>query len=63
VNGELLDVSELALEGLEQPLQAELDSFLRSVAAGTEPEVTGRDGRRALELAERITGAIRAQSW
>jgi predicted dehydrogenase len=63
VNGELLDVSELELEGLEQPLQAELDSFLRSVARGTEPEVTGRDGRRALELAERIAGAIRAQSW
>lgn len=63
VTGELLDVSELALEGLEQPLQAELDSFLRSVESGSEPEVTGLDGRRALELAERITDAIRAQSW
>jgi predicted dehydrogenase len=63
VNGELLDVSELALEGLEQPLQAELDSFLRTVEAGGEPEVSGLDGRRALELAERITAAIRAQSW
>ena len=63
VTGELLDVSELELEGLEQPLQAELDSFLRSVAARSQPEVDGRDGRRALELAERITAAIRAQSW
>lgn len=63
VNGELLDVSELSLEGLEQPLQAELDSFLRSVETGSEPEVTGLDGRRALELAERITDAIRAQVW
>jgi predicted dehydrogenase len=63
ITGELLDVSELALEGLEQPLQAELDSFLRSVEARSEPEVTGFDGRRALELAERITDAIGAQSW
>jgi predicted dehydrogenase len=63
VTGELLDVSEMALEGQEQPLQAELDSFLRSVADGTEPEVPGRDGRRALELAERITASIRAQTW
>lgn len=63
VTGELLDVSELALEGLEQPLQAELDSFLRSVESNSEPEVTGLDGRRALELAEAITAAIRAQSW
>lgn len=63
VNGELLDVSELALEGLEQPLQAELSSFLRCVEGGTEPEVTGLDGRRALELAERITTAIHSQVW
>jgi len=63
VNGELLDVSELELEGLEQPLQAELDSFLRSVATRTAPEVTGRDGRRALELAEKITTSIRGQRW
>ena len=63
VNGELLDVSELELEGLEQPLQAELDSFLRCVESGAEPEVTGLDGRRALALAEKITAAIHAQSW
>jgi predicted dehydrogenase len=63
VNGELLDVSELELEGLEQPLQAELDSFLRCVESGEEPEVTGLDGRRALDLAEKITTAIRVQSW
>jgi predicted dehydrogenase len=63
VTGELLDVSELELEGLEQPLQAELDSFLRCVATGSPPEVTGHDGRRALDLAEKITTAIREQRW
>ena len=50
---------------LAQALQGEarLDSFLRCVESESEPEVTGLDGRRALELAERITAAIRAQSW
>jgi predicted dehydrogenase len=63
VTGELLDVSELELEGLEQPLQAELDSFLGSVAAGRPPEVSGQAGRAALALAERISSAILAQVW
>ncbi len=63
VTGGLLDVSELALSGLEQPLEAELESFLRCLELGVEPEVPGRDGRRALELAERITEAIRKQVW
>jgi predicted dehydrogenase len=59
----VLNVSEVHLEGEERPLQAELGSFLRSIAEGTPPEVSGQDGRRALELAERITAEIRAQGW
>ena len=59
----LFEIIELELEGEERPLQAELDSFLRSVRDGTEPEVSGHDGRRALELADRIAAEIRAQSW
>ena len=59
----LFEIIELELEGEERPLQAELDSFLRAVRAGTEPEVSGHDGRRALELADRIAAEIRAQSW
>ncbi|MRR05383.1 MAG: Gfo/Idh/MocA family oxidoreductase [Deltaproteobacteria bacterium] len=35
-------------------LKAEIESFLASVAAGSEPVVTGEDGRRALETALRI---------
>jgi predicted dehydrogenase len=61
--GEMLDVSELALEGLEQPLQAELDSFLRAVAEQRPPEVSGLDGRAALALAEQISKAIAQQTW
>lgn len=35
-------------------LKTEIESFLAAVAAGTEPVVTGEDGRRALETALRI---------
>jgi predicted dehydrogenase len=63
VTTKVLKVSELDLAGGDRPLQAELDSFLRSVREGTPPEVTGEDGRRALELADRIVAAIRAQRW
>ncbi len=61
--GGLLDVVQLELADGERPLQAELDSFLRSVSEGRAPEVTGLDGRRALELADRIVAEIRAQAW
>ncbi len=63
ITGDLLDVAELELGGEEQPLQAELDSFLGAVRSGEPPEVTGEDGRRALHLAERIVSEIRSQSW
>jgi len=59
----LIEISELELGGGERPLQAELASFLASVRDGTEPEVGGADGRRALELAERIRAEIVAQPW
>jgi predicted dehydrogenase len=63
VTTKVLKVSELDLSGGERPLQAELDSFLRSVHENVAPEVTGEDGRRALALADRIVAAIREQHW
>lgn len=59
----LIEVAELELSAEERPLQAESASFLRSVALGLPPEVSGEDGRRALELADRIRGAIQSQAW
>lgn len=59
----VLSVAELELGEAERPLQAEIDSFLKAVQDGTEPEVTGADGRRALELADRIKAAIAAQAF
>lgn len=62
ITGDMLVVEELDLGG-DRPLQAELASFLAAVRAGRPPEVTGMDGRRALELADRIRGEIASQAW
>ena len=59
----MIETVELQLGEEERPLQAELDSFLQAVRNGRPPEVTGDDGRRALELADRIAAAIREQTW
>lgn len=59
----VLRVSELDLSGLDRPLQAELDDFLQAVQTGRPPEVSGEEGVRALELAERIVTQIRSQHW
>jgi predicted dehydrogenase len=59
----MLEVVELELSGMERPLQAELDHFLECVRTGAAPEVTGADGYRALELAERVAAAIGAQPF
>lgn len=63
ITEKVLSVTELVLEGEQRPLQAELDAFLGCIRSGEAPEVSGPDGRKALELAERISEAIRGQSW
>lgn len=42
----------------EEPLRAELRSFLESVRTRTQPTVDGAAGRRALELADRVMAGI-----
>ncbi len=44
----------------EEPLVRELADFLEAVRTGRAPLVTGQDGRRALELAQRITDRMAA---
>ena len=63
ITEKVLSVTELPLEGEQRPLQAELTHFLDCVRTGAQPEVSGADGRRALELAERICKAIAQQAW
>ena len=41
-----------------EPLKEELASFVESVREGTEPVVTGEDGRRVIELAEKIRNEL-----
>ena len=41
-----------------EPLRLEIQAFLRAVREGSEPEVTGEDGRLALKLALEINEAI-----
>jgi predicted dehydrogenase len=43
----------------EEPLRAELKSFLNAVRTRTAPRVDGAAGRRALELADRVMAGIR----
>lgn len=63
IRDRVLSVEELDLSDMDRPLQAEIDSFLRCVQEGTEPEVPGEDGRAALALADRIVRDIRAHAW
>ncbi len=46
----------------QEPLQAELSSFLRAVRAHSTPEVTLEDGRRALAVAIQVVEAIAEHS-
>jgi predicted dehydrogenase len=63
ITEKVLSVTELPLEGEQRPLQAELAHFLECVREGKSPEVSGEDGYRALELAERISVQIKDQVW
>lgn len=63
VSSGMLELVELDLAGMERPLQAESEDFVESVRLGRAPAVSGRDGYRALELAERISKEITAQGW
>jgi len=44
--------------GDEEPLRLELESFVRAVADGSRPVVSGEDGEAALTLAARVLDAI-----
>jgi predicted dehydrogenase len=63
ITEKVLSITELPLEGEQRPLQAELAHFLDCVRTGKQPEVSGQDGYRALELAERISATIKDQVW
>ncbi len=53
---------EMELTG-EEPLKAELRSFVHAVRTKTPPLVSAEDGIRSMEAAERILDAVRAHEW
>ena len=56
-----LEIRKLEAEA-EEPLRAELRAFLEAVRTRESRPVTGAEGRRALELAERVAAAIAAHA-
>jgi len=58
---DLLDIKELKLDDHE-PLAKELEAFVRCVAAGTEPPVSGREGLEAIVVAEEVVKASLAHA-
>src|SRR5262249_26089714 len=60
--GELVKVEPLMVDDVE-PLRAELEAFLDSVATGKPPIVTAEDGVAAVKLASDIVTAIHTHNW
>jgi predicted dehydrogenase len=63
VFGRYLQVLTLDGDRKGDQLTAELKHFLDCVRTGNQPRVTGRNGRDALELAERVLTALRNHQW
>lgn len=56
VFSQYLEMEEVSMEG--EPLMLELESFVAAVREGREPEVTGEEGLRAMEVAAQIQTAM-----
>ncbi len=63
VFGRYLQVLNLDTDRKFDQLTAELKHFVDCVRTGRKPRVSGTDGRDALELAERVLGALRDHQW
>lgn len=58
---DLVNIEELAIDDVE-PLRAEQEAFVSAVVGGTASAISAEDGLAAVEVAERIVGAIGAVS-
>jgi predicted dehydrogenase len=58
----MMHVEPLVVDDTE-PLRAEIESFLDSLRTNTEAAVSAEDGYAAVEMAERITNAVKEQDW
>ena len=60
--GSMMKIQQLEVDDVE-PLKAEIESFLDSVRTGSAAAVSVDDGYAAVEMAEKITEAVRNQPW
>jgi predicted dehydrogenase len=58
--GSMVKVEPLAVDDVE-PLRAEIEAFLNAIRTGSGTGVSAEDGYAAVEMAERITAAVREQ--
>jgi predicted dehydrogenase len=59
---DLIELEELTFDD-EEPLHAELRSFVSAVREGTPPEVGADQALRALEVAETVLAELRGRRW
>jgi len=60
--GSMVKIDPLIVKDVE-PLKAEIESFVASIRDGGDAAVSAEDGFAAVEMAERITNAVREQDW
>jgi len=60
---DLVNISELSMETEDDPLTAELRSFLIAVATGGPVAVDGRAGLAAVDAAQRVVESIKQHRW
>jgi len=60
--GSMVKIEPLQVDDVE-PLRAEIESFLDSVRTRSAAAVSAEDGLAAVEMAEKITQAVREQDW
>jgi len=60
--GSMVKIDPLIVNDVE-PLKAEIESFVTSIREGGDAAVSAEDGYAAVEMAERITNAVREQDW
>ncbi len=60
--GHYLQIREFDLDEGDQ-LTRELEHFVNCVLTGTQPKVSGEDGRNAIELATRVLDKINSHQW
>ena len=58
----LVKIEQLQVDDKE-PLRTEIETFLESVRTGSDNGVSAEDGLAAVELAERITLAVKDLDW